>query len=244
MTATAAALPGAPLGRALAWSVGAHLAALALLVVVRPPAAPVTAPAYKVDLVAAPKGPRQAGVVESANRPASPKPAVAPAPPGAERVPQAKEAPILKPSTRPQQKVATPSLDRTQAKAAKPGAAAPRAGGGAEGGAGADVVTVRTDGIDFPYPGYLANIVRQIALNFRPRAAATGLRAEVRFLIHRDGTVSDLVVRSSSGNYGFDLDARGAVEAAGAARAFGALPTAYRDDVLTVYFAFDPRVLR
>ncbi|MCU0634601.1 MAG: TonB C-terminal domain-containing protein [Gemmatimonadaceae bacterium] len=228
----------------MTWSVGVHVALAALFVVVRPAAPPPMAPSYKVDLVAAPRGVRRAGVIDAADRPQSPTPATAAAPPGANKVPEEKVAPILKPTTRAKSKSATPSLERTPAKATTRGAAAPRAGGGAEGGAGNDVVTVRTDGIDFPYPGYLQNIVRQIALNFRPRAAQSTLRAEVRFLIHRDGSVSDLVVRSSSGNYGFDLDARGAVEAAGASRAFGALPSGYRDDVLTVYFSFDPRVLR
>lgn len=247
MSSRAGALPGAPFGPALLGSLFAHAVAMVLLVVVRPTAPPPMPPAYKVDLVAAPRGERRAGVID-ASRPAPTAqrtPAAATTPPsGAERVPEAKVAPILKPTTKATPKAATPSLDRTPPKAPKAGAQLPRAGGGAEGGAGTDVVTVRTEGIDFPYPGYLSNIVRQIALNFQPRAGSGGLRADVRFLIHRDGTVSDLVVRSSSGNYGFDLAARGAVEAAGASRAFGALPAGYRDDVLTVYFSFDPRVLR
>jgi periplasmic protein TonB len=247
MSAGAPALPGAPFGRAMLGSVAAHVVAVAVLVVARPPAPPPLPPAYKVDLVAAPKGTRRAGVVDAAAQSSTtPQTAAStPTPPsGAERMPEPKTAPILKSTTKAAPKAATPSLDRTPPKAQRAGTAAPRAGGGAEGGAGTDVVTVRTDGIDFPYPGYLSNIVRQIALNFQPRPGSAGLRAEVRFLIHRDGTVSDLVVRSSSGNYGFDLAARGAVEAAGSSRSFGALPSAYRDDVLTVYFSFDPRVLR
>jgi protein TonB len=222
-----------------------HAALVAVALFARSPAPAPMAPAYKVDLVAAPRGERRAGVVDAADRPtAAPRPATATPPPGAERVPTEKVAPVPRARARAARPTATPSPSRVPATGAKGATAAPRAGGGADGGTGSDVVTVRTDGIDFPYPGYLANIVRQIALNFRPRAAATGLRADVRFLIHRDGSISDLVVRSSSGNYGFDLDARGAVEAAGAARAFGPLPGGYRDDVLTVFFSFDPRVLR
>jgi periplasmic protein TonB len=247
MSSGAPALPGAPFGPAIVGSLLAHIAAAALFIVVRPSSPPPLPPAYKVDLVAAPRGERRAGVID-ASRPAPTaegKPASAATPPaGAERVPEAKVAPILKPTSKATPKAATPSLDRSAPKAPKAGTQLPKAGGGAEGGAGTDVVTVRTEGIDFPYPGYLSNIVRQIALNFQPRPGSAGLRADVRFFIHRDGTVSDLVVRSSSGNYGFDLAARGAVEAAGSSRAFGALPTGYRDDVLTVYFSFDPRVLR
>jgi hypothetical protein len=42
-------------------------------------------------------------------------------------------------------------------------------------------------GIDFPFPGYLNNIVRQIALRFTPPERDARLRAEIMFLIHRDG---------------------------------------------------------
>jgi TonB family protein len=99
-------------------------------------------------------------------------------------------------------------------------------------------------GLDFPYPGYLANVVRQVALRFRPERRDALLQADVAFLIRRDGSVSDLRVVTASGSYAFDLEAQGAVEAAGAARAFGPLPDGFRDDVLPVTFSFDPRVLR
>jgi TonB family protein len=120
----------------------------------------------------------------------------------------------------------------------KPTASAP------SGGAGRDPATVRVRGLDFPYPGYLANVVRQVALRFRPERRDALLQADVAFLIRRDGSVSDLRVVTASGSYAFDLEAQGAVEAAGAARAFGPLPDGFRDDVLPVTFSFDPRVLR
>jgi hypothetical protein len=47
-----------------------------------------------------------------------------------------------------------------------------------------------------------------------------------------------------SGNYGFDLEAQGAIESAASAKAFGALPAEFRDDVLPVTFSFDPSVIR
>jgi TonB family protein len=119
---------------------------------------------------------------------------------------------------------------------------APVAGGGPTGGRGTDVANIRTQGSEFPYPAYLNNIVRQIALRFSPATPAAPLRAEVRFLIHRDGSVSDITVVARSGVYAFDLDAQGAVEAA--ARAFGPLPSGFRDDVLPVVFSFDPSLLR
>jgi protein TonB len=119
----------------------------------------------------------------------------------------------------------------------------PQAGGGPTGGRGTDVATVRTEGIEFPYPGYLNNIVRQIALRFDapPNTAA---HAEVHFLVHRDGSISDFRFVTRSGIFSFDLDAQGAVEQAGRVHAFGPLPAGYPDDVLPVTFSFDPRVLR
>ena len=121
---------------------------------------------------------------------------------------------------------------------------APKAGGGPVGGKGNDVATVRSDGIEFPFPGYLNNIVRQIALNFRPRNPDARLKAEVRFLIHRDGSVSNLEFIRHSGNYSFDLEAQGAVDAAASSRSFGPLPDGFTDDVLPVVFSFDPAFLK
>jgi protein TonB len=102
---------------------------------------------------------------------------------------------------------------------------------------------VRTEGVDFPFPGYLENIVRQIALRFRP-PGNTAVRAEVMFLIRRDGTVTDFRFISRSGNFAFDLECQGAVDQAAEVKAFGPLPAGFSDDVLPVIFSFDPRVLR
>ncbi|MGH7663993.1 MAG: TonB C-terminal domain-containing protein, partial [Gemmatimonadaceae bacterium] len=113
-----------------------------------------------------------------------------------------------------------------------------------QGGRGSDVANVRIEGIEFPYPGYLSNIVRQIALQFQPENPGAPLRADIMFLIHRDGSVSNLRFVTRSGAYGFDLEAQGAIEAAANSRAFGPLPAAFPDDVLPVIFSFDPRLIR
>ena len=55
--------------------------------------------------------------------------------------------------------------------------------------------------------------------------------------------MSDVRFVRRSGNYAFDLEAQGAIESAGSARAFGPLPDAFHDDVLPVTFSFDPRVI-
>lgn len=224
----------------LLWSALVHAGVLMAVLLVRGPAAPARPPLYRVNLVAAPPGPRAAGVVEPTTTPSPATPP--PSRPVTERPPE-RTAPTTKtvPSRRPPPKRATPSPATTT----KPPVATPtpKAGGGPEGGRGTDVANVSTSGIEFPFPGYLENIVRQIAIRFAvPKGSA--LRAEMTFLVRRDGSISNLRFLQSSGSYAFDLEARGAVEKAARERAFGPLPAGFSDDVLPVIFSFDPRLLR
>jgi len=208
-------------------------------------------PMYRVEIVAAPPGERAIGEVASA----ATKPTTSVTPPTAAQstvkempLPRAKPAPKTPARATPTEgKVAqSPKVSApTEAKVTpQPKTEAPKAGGGPTGGKGTDVATVRSDGIEFPFPGYLNNIVRQIALNFKPRNPAARLKAEVRFLIHRDGSVSDLTFIRRSGNFSFDLEAQGAVEAASSTGRFGPLPAGFPDDVLPVVFSFDPQFLK
>lgn len=205
-------------------------------------------PMYRVSIVAAPAGERAIGEVKSGQAKAT----TAVTQPSAAQS-TLKEMPL--PKAKPAQKTparATPSVSKPAPKAGasdakavpQPKTEAPKAGGGPVGGKGTDVATVRSDGIEFPFPGYLNNIVRQIALNFKPRNTNARLKAEIRFLIHRDGSVSDLTFIRRSGNFSFDLEAQGAVEAASSARRFGPLPDGFPDDVLPVVFSFDPEFLK
>ncbi len=226
---------GGPAGISLAL----HATLVALVVIgfrKSPPEA--MPPIYKVNIIAAPAGPRAIGVVqpEAAVVPPAKSPAVVPPTP-----PKAKESPIPTPKVAPPKPVAkaTPVEKPAQTASATP---APKAGGGPIGGKGSDVATVQIEGIDFPFPGYLNNIVRQIALRFNPGDSNSGLRAEVRFVIRRDGSVIGIGFVTRSGNYAFDLEAQGAVEAA--AREFGRLPEGFHDDALPVVFSFDPRLIR
>jgi outer membrane biosynthesis protein TonB len=238
-----------------------HLGLIGALMLANRGGPPPMPPVYSVELIAAPAGAPAIGEVAPAV-PAAPTPA-APAPtppaPAAKAAPTAKSVPAPKPKVAPKAvndaaaasklappkstPVATP-VPPAATTPPKSSTASPAAGGGPTGGAGADVATVRTEGIAFPFPGYLQNIVRQIAVRFKLRTPQSPLRADVAFLIHRDGTVSNLRFVSRSGSYAFDLEAQGAVEAAAASRAFGALPVGFSDDVLPVTFAFDPRVIR
>ena len=214
-----------------------HGGLIAAVFLLRPGAPPPDAPVYSVHILAAPAGERAAGVVQDQTQPvvSAPAPVVPPTKPA-----------IVQPKptaakTKPVPKVATPTPK--SAAPTTPNAAAPTAGGGPTGGKGADVATVDTPGIEFPYPGYTNNIVSQIVRRF---TQAQSLEASVRFTIRRDGSVDpesiQLVTRS--GNYSFDLRAVGAVEAAANAKAFGALPPGYREDILPVTFRFSPKLIR
>ena len=221
----------------LTFSTLGHAAVVAALIFVRPSAPKQMPPMYRVNIVAAPPGPRAEGVVVPPAAPAPPPPP-APTPPRAQTPPKAMPMPTSKPVSKPVPP-ATPTPTPT---ATPPKTVTKPAGGGPTGDRGTDVATVRTEGVDFPFPGYLENIVRQIAKNFGEHPN-TNVRAEVQFLIRRDGSVSAIQFVTRSGNYSFDLDAQGAVEAAGKNNGFGTLPNGFPDDVLPVIFSFDPTVV-
>lgn len=221
-------------------SVALHIIVIAALIAAGPDRPPPLPPIYRVSLVAAPAAAPAAGVVtpttpvSDADKPAPPRPksdevAPVPATTSTKRVPAR----------------ATPSVSEKRVDRKAP---APVAGGGERGGTGTDVANIRTEGIDFPYPGYLENIVRQIALRFKP-PRGPALKAEVVFLIRRDGSITGVQFRQRSGSFTFDLEAQGAVEAAGkpdqsGRTPFGPLPGGFKDDVLPVMFSFDPRLIR
>lgn len=106
---------------------------------------------------------------------------------------------------------------------------------------GTNIANVRVEGIAFAFPEYLQNIVEQVYRRWNRPPVGTPLRAEVAFTILRDGTVRDIRMLVSSRNYTFDLEARGAIEAAAQTRAFGPLPAGFEGDALPVAFYFAPR---
>jgi periplasmic protein TonB len=104
---------------------------------------------------------------------------------------------------------------------------------------GGDGINVRQEGLDFPYPEYLANVVRQIHDHFR-WSGAGNLEAQVNFFILRDGTVGGIEIQRASGNLRFDLQATSAIEQVGQRGRFGALPSGWQQDRLWVSFRFLP----
>lgn len=179
---------------------------------------------YSVELIAAPASRQPA-------RPVSPAPAPPPAPPQVTTRP----APV-KPVTKPK---APPKVDPKVEPSTRPVETAPP-NPGVVPGTGTDVENVRVEGVAFPFPEYLRNIMNQIFKRWA-RPVGVPLSAEVSFTIMRDGSVRNIRVIRSSRVYTFDLEAQGAVEQAAADRAFGPLPPGWQSDVLNVAFLFTPR---
>ena len=231
---------GARLGGPLGVSALLHASIIAAAFFARPAPPKALPPVYRVNLIAAPPGPRAIGEVTPQPAPAPP-PTPAPPPPRAETNPRDMPAPS-KPKPTPRK--ATPLATPTVAKKAPPKSEPlPKAGGGPTGGAGTDVANVKIEGVEFTDGAYLNNIVRQIAVRFNPRNPGA-LKAEVFFIIRRDGSIGEFRFLTKSGVYDFDLEAQGAVESAGSAKAFGPLPANYVNDFLPLIFSFDPSLIR
>ena len=194
-------------------------------------------PIYRVELVAAPKGPSAIGVVEQT----PPAPEVKASPPPRAAAPPKNAMPVRRqPAARQPATRATPTPVTKTTPKNEP---APKAGGGDEGGKGTDVGNIRLDGIQFPYEAYLQNIVRQIKVRFKPRAGPA-VSADIAFLIRKDGTVDGIRFVKRSGAYLFDAEAVGAIEAVARLKAFGPLPEGFSEEVLPVIFSFTPDFLR
>ena len=231
---------GVRLGGPLGVSAVLHASIIAAAIFARSAPPKALPPVYKVSLIAAPPGPRAIGEVTPQPAPAPP-PTPAPPPPRAETNPRDMPAPTKpKPAAK---KAAAPATPTVAKKAAPKDEPQPKAGGGPTGGTGTDVANVKIEGVEFTDPAYVNNIVRQIAVRFSPRNPGA-LRAEVFFIVRRDGSVGEFRFLTKSGVYAFDLEAQGAVEAAGSAKAFGALPSSYTNDFLPVIFSFDPSLIR
>ncbi|HEX5633532.1 MAG TPA: hypothetical protein VFX50_09895, partial [Gemmatimonadales bacterium] len=150
----------------------------------------VEPPVYAVELVAAPLPTKARRLApEAVSRP--PEAAEAPAPP--------------KPTTKTAEKVAPTKTAPKQPEAATPATAKPPDASrekapqtrsqneplpGETPGTGADVANIKIPGIEFPYPEYLRNIMNEVLRRWSPPGNV--LRAEVAFIILKDGTVRDI----------------------------------------------------
>jgi outer membrane biosynthesis protein TonB len=220
-------------GLGFAATIVVHAAAASILFA-RPRTLTIVPPVYRVELVAAPRPEPQARPApEVVERPAerAPPPVVRREPPR-RRTSVAREAPPRE---------AQPQVEREPAPRTTP---VEEPLPGVTPSTGTDVATVKVSGIEFRYPEYLRNIVAEVYRRWQRPIGGEALQAEVLFFIHRDGSISNLQFTRRSGNFSFDLEAEGAIEAAGNSRAFGPLPEGYEADILPVNFFFNPRTLR
>jgi periplasmic protein TonB len=195
-------------------------------------ASPVKAgpPSYAVELVAAPApAPKQRLAREAV-----------PTPPPQEKPAPIKPLPKPKPPKTPPAPEPKPPPTETEREPPPKTAAPVTPVPGETPSTGTDVATIKTPGLQFPFPEYLRNIVTQVYRSWDRDAARQNSFAEISFLILRDGSVRDIRFVTRSGSFSFDLGAQGAIEAAGNARAFGPLPDGWDADVLPVSFYFKP----
>lgn len=183
---------------------------------------PPPAEVYRVDLVAAPRPPAPK-VVPPAAQKETPKPRPPEEPTEKAKLKKKPEATAAKVETPPKE-AAEPKREETKKTLEEPNADE----------------TIRLEGAPFPYPEYLNNLVVQVKRRWRPPTGSQRWTAEIAFVIHADGRVTDIEWMRRSGNFTFDLEARGAIETTARQQAFGALPDGYPSDQLRVVFLFDP----
>src|SRR5437879_6026775 len=160
--------------------------------------------------------------------------------PMVERPAEGKPAPVATKSPQSTVSRATPppTRDQTRREAAPRTTPTNQPLPGEKPSTGNDVATVSTEGVAFPFPEYLQNIVSQVLRLWQRPEQRTALEAEVSFFVHRDGSITDLQFVRRSGNFAFDLEAQGVIEEAGRRRLFGALPDGWAADILFVRFYF------
>ena len=217
--------PGTAVG--IIGTVVVHSAAVALLVT-HVQSSRASPPAYAVELVAAP-APTQKRLARDAVPTPPPPEKPAPVKPKPPKPTKAPPLPTPKPQPRDTNREPPP---KTAAPVTPPPGEAPSTG--------TDIATIKTPGLEFPFPEYLRNIVSQVYRNWDRDAAKQNSFAEISFLILRDGTVRDIRFVTRSGSFSFDLSAQGAIEASANSRAFGPLPDGWEADVLPVTFQFKP----
>ncbi len=201
-------------------------------------------PSYAVDLVAAPAPTTKQRLAREALP--TPPPEEKPAPPPPKPAPPQKDkpAPVAPKPAKPVKSAPAPAPKPPPAETERepaPRTAAPVAPApGETPSTGTDIATIKTPGLAFPFPEYLRNIVTQVYQRWDRGSAKQSNFAEISFMILRDGSVRDIHFVTRSGSFAFDIDAQGAIEAAGNSRAFGQLPDGWEADVLPVSFYFKP----
>lgn len=217
---------------AIATSVVLHVAVLLALFFsnldARP--TPIDFKVYKVDIVSPPPQPQPEVVDEPEPEPEPPAPEPTPVP----KEPEPEPAPAERPKPKPP----TPTPPREQPKP-KPRPTPPAKKHLDASQMSGEDINVVMEGLQSRYPEYYENIIRQVR-RFLRWSRPERPTVTLFFYINRDGSVSDIRVVSGSGNIAFNIEATGAVEAAGREKAFGPLPGDFEYDRLPMLFDFKP----
>lgn len=166
-------------------------------------------------------------------KPEPPKPQPKPEPKPAAKPPTPAPTPAKKPEPT---KTAESSKSGSASRAPNKPVVGPNARADSPGGENIDV---DIDGAEFPFPGYLENVILQINRYFR-WTGACNLTARIGFYIRDDGSVQSPRVIQGSGNREFDRAALRAIEMVGTNKQFGALPEQFTLDRLGISYTFDP----
>jgi TonB family protein len=198
-------------------------------------------------------GPEAGGMTQMSNRSvqevateAKPAPVTPPAPKAPEMVapepkatpapknpPKRTERPVDKSSAR---KPSTGAEVRTGDARAETGAAAiPFGGLTRPSGGGPTGTAATTDFANFCCPTYLTQMTDLIKRNWNPNQGASG-QVQVKFVIRRDGTVTDIEIEKSSNVSLLDLESQRALAKT---RALPPLPREFTENTLTVHLNFD-----
>jgi TonB family protein len=160
----------------------------------------------------------------------APEPKATPAP---KNPPKRTERPVDKSSSR---KPTTGSEVRTgDARAETGGAAIPFGGLTRPSGGGTSGTAATTDFANFCCPTYLTQMVDLIKRNWNPNQGAAG-QVQVKFVVRRDGTVTDIEIEKSSNISLLDLESQRALAKT---KALPPLPREFTENTLTVHLNFD-----
>ena len=218
--------------RALGISMALHLLLLVPLVVFARPPEPIQFETVRVNLVSPPP----TDVIEPEPAPPEPEPEPRPTPAEPEPEPEpeaeARDEPEPEPEREPEPDGEKPpeTPDPQPEPVAEPADSAARGG---------ENLNIATEGREFPFPDYLANVIVQVNRYFRWNEDSQP-KGIIYFEVLSDGGVRNIRMVQSSGNLRFDYAVQGAVETAGNRGAFGPLPDAYAGPFLPVQLEIEP----
>ena len=228
----------------LVWSIGAHIAVTAAILLVPHPAADLKPKDVMMISFSGAEGPRTGMTQMGARAVQAPQPEQpikkaesAPAPARNEMsLPDPRSKPQERPKNAPKEAAAkAPSTGaEPQEGTAKAETKVRGQGFGLSSGGGGGTGGVTVDAPNFCCPGYIVTMNELIKQNWNGKQGIPGL-ITMMFTIRRDGRIEGIQVEKSSG---FDVHSNEARRALQITR-LPPLPTQYRNDTLTVHLEFE-----